>query len=73
MRIVALGAYGHAGRAIVELLAPRLRAGDELVLAGRDAARLGSARDALLGATPAVVSTATVDVEDLPAVRELVA
>lgn len=73
MRIVALGASGHAGRAIVELLAPRLRAGDELVLAGRDAARLGSARDALLGATPAVVSTATVDVEDLPAVRELVA
>ena len=72
MRIVALGASGHAGRAIVELLAPRLRAGDELVLAGRDAARIDSPRAAVLG-TPAVVSTATVDVEDLPAVRELVA
>jgi saccharopine dehydrogenase (NAD+, L-lysine-forming) len=71
MRIVALGASGNAGREIAVLLGPGLAASDELVLAGRDPAKL--ARAAAAVASPASVTTARVDVTDLDAVRELVA
>lgn len=70
MRIVALGASGNAGREIAVLLGPGLAAGDELVLAGRDAGRLAQTRDAVAG--PARVSTARVDADDSAAVAELV-
>jgi saccharopine dehydrogenase (NAD+, L-lysine-forming) len=71
MRIVALGASGNAGREIAVLLGPGLAASDELVLAGRDPAKL--ARTAGLVQTPATVTTARVDVTDLDTVRGLVA
>lgn len=71
MRIVALGASGNAGRRIAALLGPALTASDELVLAGRDPAKL--AGTAKLVETPAAVTTARVDVTDLDAVRALVA
>lgn len=70
MRIVCLGASGHAGRAIVSLLAPELDADDELVLAGRDEERLARARP--LAAGKAQLATARVDVEDLDSVRRAV-
>nr|WP_300150081.1 saccharopine dehydrogenase NADP-binding domain-containing protein [Propionicimonas sp.] len=71
MRIVALGASGNAGREVAVLLGPVLTASDDLVLAGRDPAKL--ARTAGAVTSPATVTTARVDVTDLDAVRDLVA
>ncbi len=71
MRIVAIGASGNAGRAINNLLAPGLAASDELVLAGRNAARLERARSEIAAA--AQVSTAVVDAADTAGIRALVA
>jgi saccharopine dehydrogenase (NAD+, L-lysine-forming) len=70
MRVVMLGASGNAGREIAVLLAPGLAAGDELVLAGRDPAKLRRTREAVAG--PAQVGTASVDATDAAAVRALV-
>jgi saccharopine dehydrogenase (NAD+, L-lysine-forming) len=70
MRIVALGASGNAGREIAVLLGPGLAAGDDLVLAGRDPARLERTRAAVTG--PARVSVERVDVEAAASVRRLV-
>lgn len=70
MRIVGLGASGHAGSAIAAMLAPELDSTDELVLAGRNEQRLAKTRQLISG--PARVSTAIVDVEDQSSVRELV-
>lgn len=70
MRIVSLGASGHAGSRIAALLAPELSATDELVLAGRSAPRLAKTQTRLTSA--AQVSTAIVNVEDQQGVRELV-
>jgi saccharopine dehydrogenase-like NADP-dependent oxidoreductase len=67
MRIVALGATGQAGREIVRLLAPRLAVTDELVLAGRNPAKLAELADTVSG--PVRLSTAVVDVTDADAVR----
>lgn len=71
MRIVCLGASGHAGRSIVSLLAPELGPDDELVLAGRSEERL--ARTRALATGTAQLATATVEVEDLDSVRRAVA
>jgi saccharopine dehydrogenase (NAD+, L-lysine-forming) len=71
MRIVAIGASGNAGRAISNLLAPGLAAGDELVLAGRNTERLDRARSEITA--DAKVSTAVVDVADTAGIRALVA
>lgn len=71
MRIVALGASGNAGREIAALLGPSLDAADELILAGRDLAKL--ARTAAAVQSPATVSTAGVDAADADGVRGLVA
>lgn len=70
MRIVSLGASGHAGGRIAALLAPELEATDELVLAGRSAQRLARTQSLITGA--ARVSTAIVNVEDPQGVRDLV-
>lgn len=71
MRIVALGASGNAGREIAALLAPRLGADDELVLAGRNEQHLARTHAAVAG--PAAVSLARVDVTNPADVRKLVA
>ena len=71
MRIVAVGASGHAGTAIAQLLAPSLGANDQLVLAGRNSARLDQVRGQL--STSADVTTSIVDVADTSAFAELVA
>lgn len=70
-RIVALGASGNAGREIAVLLGPGLTVSDELVLAGRDPAKLARTAEAVV--SPATVTTAQVDVADQDGVRELVA
>lgn len=70
MRIVSLGASGHAGSRIAALLAPELDSADELVLAGRSAQRLARTRTLITSA--AQISTAIVNVEDQQAVRDLV-
>jgi hypothetical protein len=70
MRIVALGASGKAGAEIARLLATSLSQGDDLVLAGRDATRLASARDSISG--PANIETAIVEASDQAAVRRVV-
>ena len=69
MRIVALGATGHAGTEIVRLLAPRLAVTDELVLAGRNPAKLAATAAEVSG--PVRLSTAVVDATDHDAVRTL--
>lgn len=71
MRIVALGATGHAGTEIVRLLAPRLAVTDELVLAGRNPAKLAATAAAVSG--PVRLTTAVVDAADSDAVRTLFA
>lgn len=70
MRIVGLGASGHAGSAIAAMLAPELDPTDELVLAGRNEERLATLQASLTGS--ARISTATVNVEDDQSVRDLV-
>lgn len=70
MRIVALGASGNAGREVVRLLGPGLGAGDEVVLAGRNAARLAETMAVVDGL--ARVSRATLDVENTGDVRRVV-
>lgn len=69
MRIVALGATGQAGAEIVRLLAPRLAVTDELVLAGRSAAKLSATAATITG--PVRLSTVVVDATDSAAVRTL--
>lgn len=71
MRIVALGATGQAGTEIARLLAPRLAVTDELVLAGRNPAKLAATAALITG--PVQVSTAVVDVTDTEAVRTVFA
>lgn len=70
MRIVSLGASGHAGSTIAALLAKELDSTDELVLAGRNEQRLAKTQALITGS--ARVSTATVDVDDEHSVRKLV-
>lgn len=70
MKVVALGASGNAGREIVRLLVPRLDASDEVVVAGRNEARLAQTEAVAEG--PARVSVARVDIEDAAAVRRVV-
>jgi Saccharopine dehydrogenase and related proteins len=71
MRIVALGATGQAGAEIVRLLAPRLAVTDELVLAGRSAAKLAAIAASVSG--PVSLSTVVVDAADTAAVRTVFA
>ncbi len=62
MRIVILGASGNAGREVARLLSAGLGADDELVLAGRDRARL--AVTAAIASPPAKVLLEQVDLHD---------
>ncbi len=71
MRIVAIGASGHAGRTVAELLGPFLTQDDDLILTGRNAQRLDETATSI--DTSATISTTHLALPDPDRTRDVMA